>query len=139
MKYSKELLPTQLIHHNDICNQNDFVRIIFAHNLINWNTEFETPLLCLFHNALTGKANAFILKNINSSDLSNALRQYTPNKPIFLLTNLDFENEVSIQHPSFIRFGENSKTYISNENSYKCATFKDNQPEDVGIHIVNSF
>ena len=73
--------------------------------------------------------------------MSNALRCYTSNKPnIVLLTKIDFENnEISIQQDSYLRIGQELKTYISNGNTCKCVTFKDNFPENVGIYPNNTF
>ena len=73
--------------------------------------------------------------------MSNALRYYTSNKPIIvLLTKIDFENnEISIQQDSYLRIGQELKTYISNGNSCKCVIFKDNIPENVGIYPNKTF
>ena len=42
------------------------------------------------------------------------------------------KNEISIQQDSYLRKGQESKTYISNGVSCECVTFKDNIPEKVG-------
>ena len=70
------------------------------------------------------------------TNLSNALRYYISNKPIIvLLTKIDFQNnELSIQQDSYLRIGQELKTYISNRNTCKCVTLKDNIPENVGIY-----
>ena len=38
-----------------------------------------------------------------------------------------------------LRIGQDLKTYISNGNTCKCVTFKDNIPESVGIYPNNTF
>ena len=80
-------------------------------------------------------------KNVNTTNLSNASRYYTSNKPIILiLTEFDFENsEISIQQDSYLRIGQELRTYISNGNSCKFVTFKYNNPEIVGIYPNNTF
>ena len=141
MNYLKELLPNELIYHNPINNQFNQVCNNFVHNICIYNSQFNTALISLFHNSLTGKVNGFFLKNVNTTNLSNALRYYTSNKPIILLlTKIDFENnEVSIQEESYLRIGQELKTYISNGSTCKCAIFKDNTPESVGIYPNTTF
>ena len=141
MNYLKELLPNELIYHNPINNQFNLVCNNIVHNICIYNSQFNTALISLFHNSLTGKANGFFLKNVNTTNLSNALRYYTSNKPIILLlTKIDFENnEVSIQQESYLRIGHELRTHISNGNSCKCAIFKDNTPESVGIYPNTTF
>ena len=104
MNYLKELLPNELIYHNSINNQFNLVCDNIVHNICIYNSKFNTALISLFQNSLTGKANGFFLKNVNTTNLSNALRYYTSNKPIIiLLTKIDFENnEVSIQQDSYL-------------------------------------
>ena len=135
MNYLKDILPNELIYHNSISNQFNLVCNNIVHNICIYNTNYNTALISLFHNSLTGKANGFFLKNVNVTNLSNALRYYTSNKPIILLlTKFDFENnEISIQQDSYLRIGQELRTYISNGNSCNCAIFKDNIPENVGI------
>ena len=141
MNYLKELPPNELIYHNPINNQFNLVCNNIVHNICIYNSQFNTALISLFHNSLTGKANGFFLKNVNTTNLSNALRYYTSNKPIILLlTKIDFENnEVSIQQESYLRIGHELRTHISNGNSCKCAIFKDNTPESVGIYPNTTF
>ena len=141
MNYLRELLPNELIYHNPINNQFNLVCNNIVHNICIYNSQFDTALICLFHNSLGGKANGFFLKNVNTTNLSDALRYYTSNKPIILLlTKIDFDNnEVSIQQDSYLRIGPELKTYISNGNSCKCAIFKDNNPENVGIYPTKTF
>ena len=141
MNYLKELLPNELIYHNPINNQFNLVCNNIVHNICIYNSQFNTALISLFHNSLTGKANGFFLKNVNTTNLSNALRYYTSNKPIILLlTKIDFENnEVSIQQESYLRIGQELKNYISNGSTCKCAIFKDNTPESVGIYPNTTF
>ena len=141
MNYLKELLPNELIYHNSISDQFNLVCNNIGHNICIYNTNYNTALISLFHTSLTGKANGFFLKNVNVTNLSNALRYYTSNKPIILLlTNFDFENnEISIQQDSYLRIGQELRTYISNGNSCNCAIFKDNIPENVGIYPNNTF
>ena len=141
MNYLKELLPSELIYHNSINNQFNLVCNSIVHNICINNSQFNTALISLFHNSLTGKSNGFFLKNVNTSNLSNALRYYTSNKPIILLlTKIDFENnEISIQQDSYLRIGQELKTYISNGNTCKCVIFKDNTPESVGIYPNTTF
>ena len=141
MNYLKELLPNKLIYHNSINNQFNLVCNNIVHNICIYNSKFNTALISLFQNSLTGKSNGFFLKNVNTTNLSNALRYYTSNKPIIvLLTKIDFENnEISIQQDSYLRIGQELKTYISNGNTCKCVTFKDNIPENVGIYPNNTF
>ena len=81
------------------------------------------------------------MKNVNATNLSNAIRYYTSNKPIILLlTKFDFENnEISIQQDFYLRIGQELRTYISNGNSCKCVIFKDNIPENVGIYPNKTF
>ena len=97
MNYLKELIPIQLIYHNSINNQFNLVCNFNVHNICIYSTNFDTGLVSLFHNSLTGKANEFFLKNFNETNLSNSLRYYTSNTPFTLIiTNIDFENgEVS--------------------------------------------
>ena len=141
MNYLKELLPSELIYHNLINNQFNLVCNNIVHNICIYNSKFNTALITLFQNSLTGKSNGFFLKNVNTTNLSNALRYYTSNKPIIvLLTKIDFENnEISIQQDSYLRIGQELKTYISNGNTCKCVTLKDNIPENVGIYPDNTF
>ena len=141
MNYLKELLPSEIIYHNPINNQFNLVCNNIVHNNCIYNSKFNTALISLFQNSLTGKSNGFFLKNVTTTNLSNALRYYTSNKPIIvLLTKIDFENnEISIQQDSYLRIGEELKTYISNGNTCKCVTFKDNIPENVGIYPNNTF
>ena len=141
MNYLKELLPSELIYHNPINNQFNLVCSNIIHNICIYNPQFNTALITLFQNSLTGKSNGFFLKNVNTTNLSNAFRYYTSNKPTFvLLTKIDFENnEISIQQDSYLRIGQELKTYISNGNTCKCVTFKDNTPEIVGMYPNNTF
>ena len=141
MNYLKELLPSELIYHNSINNQFNLVCNNIIHNICIYNSKSNIALISLFQNSLTGKSNGFFLKNVNTTNLSNALRYYTSNKPIIvLLTKIDFENnEISIQQDSYLRIGQELKTYISNGNTCKCVTFKDNIPENVGIYPNNTF
>ena len=141
MNFLKELLLNELIYHNPINNQFNLVCDNIVHNICIYNSKFNTALTSLFRNSLTGKSNEFFLKNVNTTNLSNALRYYTSNKPIIvLLTKIDFENnEISIQQESHLRIGEELKTYISNGDSCKCVIFKDNIPENVGIYPNNTF
>ena len=99
MKYLKELLPRELIYHNSINNQFNLVCDIIVHNIRIYNSKFNTALISLFQNSLTGKANGLILKFNKTNKLSNAIRYYTSNKPnITLLREIDVENnEKSIQ------------------------------------------
>ena len=141
MNYLKKLLPPELIYHNSINNQFNLVCNNIIHNICIYNSKFNTALISLFQNSLTGKANGFFLKNVTTTNLSNALRYYTSNKPIVvLLTKIDFENnEVSIQQDSYLRIDQNLKTYISNGNTCKCVIFNDNTPENVGLYPNNTF
>ena len=141
MNYLKELLPSELIYHNPINNQFNLVCNNIVHNICIYNSQFNTALISLFQNSLTGKSNGFFLKNVNTTNLSNALRYYTSNKPIIvLLTKIDFENnELSIQQDSYLRIGQELRTYISNGNTCECVIFKDNTPENVGIYPNNTF
>ena len=141
MNYLKELLPSELIYHNSINNQFNLVCNNIVHNICIYNSKFNTALITLFQNSLTGKSNGFFLKNVNTTNLSNALRYYTSNKPIIvLLTKIDFENnELSIQQDSYLRIGQELKTFNSNGNTCKCVTLKDNSPENVGIYRNNTF
>ena len=141
MNYLKELLPSELIYHNPINNQFNLICNNVVHNICIYNSQFDTALITLFHNSLTGKSNGFFLKNVNTTNLSNALRYYTSNKPIIVLsTKTDLENnEISIQQDSYLRIGQELRTYISNGNTCKCVTFKDNTPENVGIYPNNTF
>ena len=74
MNYLKELLPNELIYHNPINNQFNLVCNNIVHNICIYNSQFNTALISLFHNSLTRKANGFFLKNVNTTNLSNALR-----------------------------------------------------------------
>ena len=141
MNYLKELLPSELIYHNSINNQFNLVCNNIVHNICIYNSQFNTALISLFQNSLTGKSNGFFLKNVTTTNLSNALRNYTSSKPnIVLLTKIDFENnEISIQQDSYLRIGQELKTYISNGNTCKYVTFKDNNPENVRIYPNNTF
>ena len=136
MNYLKELLPSELIYHNSINNQFNLVYNNILYNNCIYNSKFNTARISLFQISLTGKSNGFFLKNANTTNLSNALRYYTSNKPtIIILTKIDFEiNEISIQQDSYLRIGQELKTYISNGNSCKCVIFKDYIPEIVGIY-----
>ena len=140
MNYLKELLPNELIYHNPINNQFNLVCNNIVHNICIYNAEFNTALISLFHNSLTGKANGFFLKSVNTTNLSNTLKYYTSTKPIILLlTKFDFENnEISIQQDSYFRIGQELKTYISNGHSCKCVIFKDIYPENVGLYPNNT-
>ena len=79
MNYLKELLPSELIYHNSINNQFNLVCNNIVHNICIYNSKFNTALISLFQNSLTGKSNGFFLKNVNTTNLSNALRYYTSN------------------------------------------------------------
>ena len=111
MNYLKELIPSELVYHNSINNQFNLVCNNIIHNNCIYNPQFNTALISLFQNSLTGKSNGFFLKNVNTTNLSNALRYYTSNKPIIvLLTKIDFENnEISIQQDSYLRIGQELK------------------------------
>ena len=141
MNYLKDLLLIELIYHNPINNQFSLVCNSIVHNICICNSKFNTALKSLLQNSQTGKSNGFFLKNVNTTNLSNALRYYTSNKPIIvLLTKIDFENnEISIQQDFYLRIGQELRTYISNGNSRKCVIFKDNTPEIVGIYPNNTF
>ena len=108
MIYLKELLPSELIYHNSINNQFNLVCNNIVHTKCIYNSKYNTALIILFQNSLTGKSNGFFLKNVNATNLSNALRYYNSNKPIILLiTKFDFENiEISIQQDSYLRIGQ---------------------------------
>ena len=95
----------------------------------------------MFHNFLTGKANGFFLKNVNTKNSSNALGYYTSNKPIIIvLTKNDFENnEITIQQGSYLQTGQEIKSYNSNGISCKCVIFDDDNPENVGFYPNNTF
>ena len=59
---------------------------------------------------------------------------------MLLLTKINFENNgISIQPNTYLRIGQELKTYISNGNSCKCVMFNDNIPENVGIYSNNTF
>ena len=141
MNYLKELLPSELIYHNPINNQFNLVCNNIVHNICIYNSKFNTALITLFQNSLTGKSNGFFLKKVNTTNLSNALRYYTSNKPIIvLLAKIDFENnEISVQKDFYLRIRQELKTYISNGNSCKCVIFKDKTPEIVGIYPNKTF
>ena len=141
MNYLKELLPCELMYQNPINIQFNLVCNNIVHNICIYNSQFNTALISLFQNSLTGKSNGFFLKNVNTTNLSNALRYYTSNKPIIvLLTKIDFENnEISLQQDSYLRIGQELRTYISNGNTCKCVIFKDITPENVGIYPNNTF
>ena len=141
MNYLKELLPSELIYHNPINNQFNLVCNNIVHNICIFNSKFNTALTSLFQISLTGKSNEFLLKNVNTTSLSDTLRYLTSNKPIMLLlTQIDFENNgISIQQDSYLRIGQELKTFISKGNSGKCVIFKDNIPENVGIYPNNTF
>ena len=141
MYYLKELLPSELIYHNSINNQFNLVCNNIIHNICIYNSKPNIALISLFQNSLTGKSNGFFLKKVKTTTLSNALSYYTSNKPIIvLLIKIDFENnEISIQQDSYLRMGQELKTYISNGNTCKCVIFKDNTPEIVGIYANNTF
>ena len=112
MIYLKELLPSEVIYHNSNNNQFNLVCNNIVHNICIYNSNFNTALISLFQNSLTGKSNGLFLKNAYTTNLSNSLRYYTSNKPIIvLLTKIDFENnEISIQQHSYLRIGEELKT-----------------------------
>ena len=141
MNYLKELLPNEIIYHNPINNQFNLVCDNIVHNVCIYNSQYDTALRSLFHNSLTGKTNGFFIKNVNTTNLSIALRYYSSNKPIILLlTKFDFENnEISIQQDSYLRIGQELRTYISNGNTCKCVNFKDNTPKNVDIYPYNTF
>ena len=141
MIYLKELLPNELIYHNSINNQFNLVCDNIVHNICIYNPKFNTALISLFQNSLTGKANGFFLKNVNTTNLSNALRYYTSIKLFIIpLTKNDFENsEMSIQQDSYLRIGQELKSYISNGKICKCVIFKDNRPENLGIYHNKTF
>ena len=81
------------------------------------------------------------MKNVNTTNLSNALRFYTSKKPIIiLLTKIDFKiNEISNQQDFCPRKAQELRTYISNGNKCKCVTFKEDIPEKVGIYPNGTF
>ena len=85
MNYLKELLPNELIYHNSINNQFNLVCKKIVHNICIYNSKFNTVPISLFHNSLTGEADGFFLKKVNTTNLSNAIRYYTSNKAIILL------------------------------------------------------
>ena len=62
MNYIKELLPSELIYHNSINNQFNLVCNNIVHNICIYNPQFNTALITLFQNSLTGKSNGFFLK-----------------------------------------------------------------------------
>ena len=141
MRYLQELLPNNLVYHNSIENQFNLVCDNIVHNVCIYNTNFETALVSLFHNSLTSKTNGFFLTKINTTNISNALKYFCSNKPIiFLIMSIDFDNNnVSIQHDSYLRLGTNLSTYICNSDKCSFSILKDNQPEDVGIIENDTF
>ena len=141
MNYLRVFLPSELIYHNSINNQFNLVCNNIIHNICIYNSKFNTSLISLFQNSLTGKSNGFFLKNVNTTNSSNALRYYTSNEPIIvLLTKIEFENnEISIQQDSYLRIGQELKSYISNGNICNFVALKDNIPENVGIYPNNTF
>ena len=78
------------------------------------------------------------LKNGDTTNLSNALKFYTSNKPIILLRRkTGFENkENSIEQDSYLRIDQERKSCFSNGNSCKCVIFEDNNPEKVGVYLI---
>ena len=74
MNYLKELLPNELKYHNSNNNQFKLVCDIIVHDICIYNSIFNTTLLNLLQNSLTGKSNGFFLKNVNTINRSNALR-----------------------------------------------------------------
>ena len=110
MNYVKELLRQELLNHNPINSQFNLVCNSFIKNDCIYNSNFNTALTSLFHISLTGKAIGFYLKNVETTNLSNALRYYTSNKPIIFLTKIDFDkNEISIQQDRYLRIGQELK------------------------------
>ena len=134
------MLPNELIYHNSNNNQFNLVCNNIVHNNCIFTTKFNTALTNFFHISSKGKANGCFLKNFNTTKLSNALRIYTSNKLfIILLTKIDFKNnENSVRHNSYLRIGQEIKSYTSNGNSCKSVFFKDNNPENVGIYPTNT-
>ena len=63
MNYLKDLLPIELIYHNPIKNQFNLVCNSIVHNICIKNSNFNTALISLFQNSLTGKSNGFFLRN----------------------------------------------------------------------------
>ena len=85
MNYLKELLPNELIYHNSNNNQFKLVCDNIVQDNCIYNSNFNTAILNLFQNSLTGKSNGFFLKNVNTINLPNALGYCTSNKPITTL------------------------------------------------------
>ena len=85
MNYLNELLPKELIYHNSINNQFNLVCNNVVHNICIYNSNFNTALISLFQTSLTGKANDFFLKIVNTSKLSNDLKYCFSNKPIIIV------------------------------------------------------
>ena len=85
MDYLKESLTNELIYHNPINDQFNIICKNFIHHICIFNLKFNTALISLFHISSRGKANCFFLKNVSRTNLSNALRYYTFNKPIIIL------------------------------------------------------
>ena len=67
-----EKFRTEFIYHEPKCNQFSSVCDKIVHKLPIFNTNFHTALISLFPSWLTGKANGFFLKNVNTTNLSNA-------------------------------------------------------------------
>ena len=141
MTYLKQSLPRELKYQNSINNQINLVFNSIAHNVCIHNCNSETVFLSSLHNSLTGKANGFFINNAKTTNLSNAMTFFTSNKSTFLLIiKIDYENsDLFFQHDSYLRIVENLKTLISNGNSHYWLIFKDNNIEDVGINVNNSF
>ena len=62
MNCLKYLLPIELIYHNPINNQFNLVCNSILHNICIYNSKFNTALISLFQNSLTGKSNGFFVK-----------------------------------------------------------------------------
>ena len=137
----KQSIPREIKFQNSINNQINLVCYSIAHNVCIHNCNSETALLSILHNSLTGKSNGFFINNAKTTNLSNAMNFFTSNKPTFLLKiMIDYEkSDLSIQHESYLRIVENLKTFISKRISHYCVIFKNNNPEDVGKIVNNTF
>ena len=102
MNYLKELLPNELMYHNPINKPSKLVcNSIIKTNCI-YNSKLNTVLISFFKTSLTRKTNGFFLKNVKTTNLSNARRYYTSKKPIIILLTINqFEKNCYINSTRF--------------------------------------
>jgi hypothetical protein len=115
MDYLATCLPPELLFYNPIATQ---WKLLLNH--VHYNTclvDLETKLafISLYLNKETGKTNGFYIKDITTNKLSNILKLYTFNVPLFLVlvsregvSSAARTGQIRIQQDVFVKILEHS-------------------------------